>query len=332
MHATAGRAVAGLALATALLLSGCSINPAWQLTRTPADAAPILVGQVPFHPQTQYQCGPAALATVLGASGVAITPQALVPQVYLPEREGSLQLELVAATRRAGRIPYVVQASPDALIAQLREGRPVLVLQNLLTRSVPRWHYAVLVGSDPVRNRLILNSGTEKGLEVKAPKFLRTWDWAGRWAMVALRPGELPAQAEPAAYLSSVADFERVAGADAAQPAYRAALQRWPGDPRVHLALGNAAYAAGAHDRAAHHYRDGLAQAPEHPVLGNNYASVLGELGCRAEANAALEAARTASGEDGRWSAQLQETQAELAAGTANRSAVCDSFRRRPIP
>ena len=327
MHGTAGHAVAGIALATALLASGCSINPAWQLTRTSPDAAPILVGQVPFNPQTDYQCGPAALATVLGASGVAITPEALVPQVYLPEREGSLQLELVAATRRAGRIPHVVQANPDALVAQLREGRPVLVLQNLLTRSVPRWHYAVLVGSDPVRNRLILNSGTEQGLEMKAPKFLRTWDWAGRWAMVALRPGELPAQAEPAAYLSSVADFERVAGADAAHPAYEAALQRWPADPRVHLALGNTAYAAGKLEGAARHYRDGLAQAAAHPVLGNNYASVLGELGCRPEATKALDAALKASGEDGRWSTQLQQTQAELSASTAKRSAVCDAHR-----
>lgn len=319
--------MAGIALATALLASGCSINPAWQLTRTSPDAAPMLVGQVPFHPQTDYQCGPAALATVLGASGVAITPEALVPQVYLPQREGSLQLELVAATRRAGRIPYVVQASPDALIAQLREGRPVLVLQNLLTRSVPRWHYAVLVGSDPPRNRLILNSGTRKGLEVSAPKFLRTWDWAGRWAVVALRPGELPAQAEPAPYLSSVADFEKVAGAAAARPAYQAALQRWPADPRVHLALGNAAYAAGELAGAVRHYRDGLAQAPADPVLGNNHASVLGELGCRAEASAALDAARKAAGADDRWSVQLQETQAELAASTVKRSAVCESFR-----
>lgn len=327
MRGTAAHAVAGLALATALLASGCSINPTWQLTRTSPDARPMLLGQVPFHPQTDYQCGPAALATVLGASGVAVTPEALVPQVYLPQREGSLQLELVAATRRAGRIPYVLQASPDALIAQLREGRPVLVLQNLLTRSVPRWHYAVLVGSDPARNRLVLNSGIEKGLEMKAPKFLRTWDWAGRWAMVALRPSELPAQAEPAAYLSSVADFERVAGADAAHPAYQAALRHWPQDPRVHLALGNAAYAAGEMEGAARHYRDGLEQAPTHPVLGNNYASVLGELGCRAEASIALDAARRASGEDGRWSVQLQETQAELAASTATRNAVCDSFR-----
>src|SRR5690606_26559132 len=100
------RAAAGLVLAAALLC-GCSINPDWTLARGEAPAKPVLL-DVPFHPQTEYQCGPAALATVLGASGVPITPEALVPQVYLPGREGRLQLELVPATPRARLIPYLI--------------------------------------------------------------------------------------------------------------------------------------------------------------------------------------------------------------------------------
>lgn len=312
-------------LAAALTLSGCSINRAW-LTKSSSGDTPVLLAQVPFYPQTQYQCGPAALAAVLGASGVVVSPETLTPQVYLPARQGSLQLELIAATRRAGRIPYVVGASPEALLDELRAGRPVLVLQNLLIRSVPRWHYAVLVGADPGRNRVILNSGIERGLVLSAPRFLRTWNWAGRWGLLALRPGELPLHAEPAAYLAAVADFEAVAGAAAATPAYRAALQRWPDDPRAHLALGNQAYAAGELVAAARHYRTGLARAPADPVLGNNYASVLGELGCRAEARTALDVAQAAASADGRWREQLAETEAELATHGGKRDAACDSL------
>ncbi|MDQ3286847.1 MAG: PA2778 family cysteine peptidase [Pseudomonadota bacterium] len=321
------RAIAGtLLLVVALGLSGCSINPSWQLAKT-SPHEPALLLDVPFHPQTEYHCGPAALATTLGASGVAVAPEALAPQVFLPGREGSLQLELVAATRRAGRVPYLVEDHPDSLLAHLQDGRPVLVLQNLLTRSVPHWHYAVLVGSDPSRNRLVLNSGTQRGLEVSARKFLRTWDWAGRWGMVALQPGELPSHAEPAKYLAAVADFQAVAGHAAAGPAYGAALQRWPDDPRVHLALGNAAYASGDLPGAARHYRDGLTRAPADPVLGNNQASVLGELGCSQEAGAALRVAQQASPSDGRWSEALQETQDELRGLKAERSTHCDDFR-----
>jgi hypothetical protein len=322
------RAAAGMVLAAALL-SGCSINPDWTLARGEAPATPVLL-DVPFHPQTEYQCGPAALATVLGASGVAITPDALVPQVYLPGREGSLQLELVAATRRAGRIPYRVDPEPDALLDELHAGRPVLVLQNLLVRSFPRWHYAVVMGSDPVENELLLNSGTERALAVAAPKFLRTWDWAGRWGLLALRPGELPARADPIRYLAAVADFEAVAGARAATPAYEAALQRWPGEPRAYLALGNQAFAAGDKATAAAYYRDGLSHAPADVVLGNNYASVLGELGCRAEARAALDAAIAAAGDGNRWQPQLEQTRTELDHSAAPRSAACARFSGNP--
>ena len=38
--------------------------------------------QTPFFPQQSHQCGPAALATALGASGVDVTPDDLVPQTY----------------------------------------------------------------------------------------------------------------------------------------------------------------------------------------------------------------------------------------------------------
>lgn len=317
--------VAGTTLAAALALSACSINPAWKLAKNPPAADALLLSQVPFFPQTDYQCGPAALATVLWASGTGTTPGQLTPQIYLPGREGSLQVELIAATRRAGRVPYVLERDPEGLIEELRGGRPVLVLQNLLTRSVPRWHYAVLVGSDPARNRVILNSGPRRGLEMPAPRFLRTWDWGGRWAMLALRPGELPIRAETVAYLAAVADFEQVAGTLAAGPAYEAALRRWPQDPRVHLALGNAAYAAGEASDSLRHYREGLEFAPADPVLGNNYASVLGELGCRDEARAALQSARSGLSTAGdNWSGRLQETEAELAASAAPRDPACD--------
>ena len=43
-----------------------------------------------------------ALATVLGAAGIGRTPEQLAPQVYLPQRQGSLQVELLGASRRAG--------------------------------------------------------------------------------------------------------------------------------------------------------------------------------------------------------------------------------------
>ena len=315
--------LAGIVLACA----GCatvdslkSINPPLRVADMVPGSGIDLSPRVPFHPQTEYQCGPAALATVLGASGVKIAPDDLVSQVYLPGRKGSLQVELLAATRRAGRIPYVLPEQPEAVFSELQAGRPVLVLQNLLIRTMPKWHYAVVVGTDAARNQVRLNSGEKRAMDMPAPKFMRTWDWGGRWAMVALKPGEMPERAEPVSYLTAAADFEKVAGAEAARPAYLAAQKRWPQESRVSLALGNQAYAKGDKRSAAKHFREGLLRAPGDPVLSNNYASAMGELGCRAQA---LQALDRANGAASQWREQLDRTRAEVAAAKAGASADC---------
>jgi hypothetical protein len=151
--------------------------------------APLELVATPFHPQEALDCGPAALATVLGAAGVEARPDTLAREVFTPGLGGSLQLELVAAARARGFVPYVIAPELDALFAELLAGRPVLVLQNLRLRSWPAWHYAVVIGADPAAERVILRSGAERRLVEPGAKFLRSWDRADRWGLVLLAPG-----------------------------------------------------------------------------------------------------------------------------------------------
>ena len=87
--------------------------------------------ETPFHTRVSDQCGPSALATVLQASGITVAPEALKSRVYIPDREGSLPIEMLAATRGYKRIPYLINPDITALLGELQAGRPVLVLQNL---------------------------------------------------------------------------------------------------------------------------------------------------------------------------------------------------------
>ena len=85
----------------------------------------------PFFPQEEYQCGPAALATALVSAGAQTTPEALVPQVYVPERKGSFQVEMLAAARRHGMVSYALAPKFEDLLREIAAGTPVIVLQNL---------------------------------------------------------------------------------------------------------------------------------------------------------------------------------------------------------
>lgn len=306
------------------VLGACSINPRIELAAL--EVEPVQLQGVPFHPQTEFQCGPASLAGVLGASGVDADPDRLAPQVYLPGREGSLQVELLGATRRAGRIPYVIDREPDAIAAELAAGRPVLVMQNLRTPRFPLWHYAVVTGVDPEGNHFVLNSALDEAIEVRAPTFLRTWDWARRWAFVVLSPGELPASADALRYAEAVADFERVAGGEASEVAWRAALLRWPTDHRPRLALGNLAYADGRKAEAATLYTEGLRARPGDPVLSNNLATVLGELGCPDAARGVIEPTLAELPVDSPWRDSLEATAAGLPAASSAPSVDCEGY------
>jgi hypothetical protein len=307
-------------------LVACSINPPLQLSPLVTRDRYVLT-KVPFFAQTEYQCGPAALAGLLGASGVATTTAALSPQVYLPGKKGTLQLELVAAVRRAGRIPYQLDPTPDALLAQLEAGSPVLVFQNVRTRDFPVWHYAVLVGFDVSANRLYLNSGQEEGLSMAAPAFLRTWDWAGRWALVALQPGQMPAGVERSRYFDAVVDFEAVSGVQPAVPAWAIAAKRWPEQPLPYLALGNAALDRGDRTAAVGYYREGWIKSPQDAALNNNLATVLGELGCPRSAEDLLRPVSVALPSGSPWRNVMQETLSELALLPGDDRKKCAIFK-----
>ena len=265
-------------LAAALLLGGCAT------TQPPLRSAPVEAAGVPFFPQTEYQCGPAALATVLMHSGAAVRPEDIAGDVFIPDLEGSLQIELIAAARRHGRLPFVIPAATDALLAELEAGRPVLVLQNLAFERFPRWHYAVVVGYDPVRDRFVLRSGRKERKEERTRNFLRSWSLSKNWGLAVIRPGELPASATAAAWARTVAGSEPLLDAALVVQAYDAALARWPEDPLLLFASANFRYGAGRVREARDQYRRVLAVQPDHAAARNNLASLLLEQGCVDEA------------------------------------------------
>ena len=278
MGSSLASTTARLLIACALLVGGCATHR----PEIPATGGPTRVelADTPFFPQTRYQCGPAALATVLAAQGRDADPDALVAEVYLPARQGSLQAEIVAAARARGLLAVPVAPSLDALTAELAAGHPVLVLQNLGLDWLPRWHYAVAIGYDLAAQQLILRSGTAPRRLTRVDVFDRTWARAGRWGIVVVPPGEVPVSATPAAYLEAVSAMEALGHPQAAQAGYQAASRRWPDHAVAWLGLGNAEYALAHYDAAEAAYRRALAAAPAEFPAWNNLAYALAARSC----------------------------------------------------
>ncbi len=304
------RGLAGVFFLCALL-NGCANffpQTAELRDRWPADLPEqIELSQVPFFPQTEYQCGPAALATTLAHLAVPVTADDLVEQLYIPVRKGSVQVEMLAAPRRHGIVSYTLAPRMSDVLREIAAGNPVIVLQNYSTWPILKfWHYAVAIGFDKVDGTLQLRSGEEERLSIPFGIFEYTWKDGGNWAMVAVPPDRIPVTAERERFFDSIIAVERAGQSAAAAVAYERFLERWPDDLGASIGLANASYALGHLAKVEAVLRRALEKHPDSTIVINNLAHTLSEAGRSEEALEVIERA----GKDGAHAKAVAETRA----------------------
>lgn len=271
------------------VLGGCATQSAQLQLQRPSDLpARVELADTPFFPDDKRFCGPAALATSLTAAGLSVQPESLSGDVFLPGREGSLQIEMLAGARRHGAVATIIPDTLEDLMREVAVGHPVVVLLNLGLSWIPSWHYAVVVGYDLDAGDMLLRSGATKRQEISFRTFEHTWNRSQRWAFVTLPPGQLPATATEDEATRALVAFERNAPASASALAYRKGLERWPGNVTLAMGLGNALHASGDNVGAEAVFRR-VAETRGLAAAYNNQARVLLELGRRAEARRAAE-------------------------------------------
>ncbi|HUR89028.1 MAG TPA: PA2778 family cysteine peptidase [Ramlibacter sp.] len=243
---------------------------------------------VPFFPQTDYQCGPAALATALAYSGAKVTPDPLVKQVFLPARKGSLQLEMLAAPRNYARVSYELAPRYADVLREVAAGNPVVVLQDV-GDIFTQWHYAVVNGFDYPSGTIYLRSGTDKRQEMPFTYFERTWIASRYWAMVVMPPDRIPVTANENGWVNAVIAMARVSGEAAALKGYTAALKRWPDNLPATIGLANLYHERGDYAHAVTILRAAQQRHPDSAILTNNLAQSLSDGGRHTEALATLD-------------------------------------------
>lgn len=147
---------------------------------------------VPFFRSEAYQGGPVALASMLYQQGIVITPGLLDEPLHLPGAEADLERNIQVLARKYGMLVYPLDAELPQLLRQVTAGYPVMVR---LTEGSAFWaqpRYAVLVGYDQRKRTVLLRSGMDRRLMMDFSAFESAWQSAGHWAVLILRPGQLP--------------------------------------------------------------------------------------------------------------------------------------------
>lgn len=274
---------------TAFLI-GCGHSPTIELHNY--SMAGIELTDAPFFPQRRNQCGAASLATVLAHRGIATSAVELEPFVYLPEREGSLNLEIVSQVRRHDLLAIPINTL-DGLLKEVADGTPVLVMQNLGLSWLPQWHFSVVIGFLPDSQQLILRSGDNPRRFVHITTFMATWERSGFWGVAAFRPDQIPQSVTSDVYIQAAIAMEQVGKIKVAKQAYLTAFNHWPSTETylAQLGLANIAYAQNQKMEAKRWLTMAIQEHHDKVAVWNNLAFLMVDFACYRQAQQLMECA-----------------------------------------
>lgn len=274
-------------LAAAVLLAACAPTVTLRVQDFGSGDERIELSKTAFFPSTERASAAAALATLLYTDGLdTVGPTQVAPLLGKKTAVPALRDDLLAVARRYQRLPFVLPPTLDAVLAEVRSGKPVLVFQKL-----DGGRYSVVVGVDPLGNRMILRSGSEGRVYQPVDEFISRWKGGEHWAMVLGDGSKVPASATLDAWVATGEAATAAGDPMLAEKGAHSAIARWPDAVVPWVALGNARYAMKHWQGAQDAYVEALKRKPENPVVRNNLALVLLERRCIALAEEQLQRA-----------------------------------------
>ena len=274
-----------------VVLTACTSIPVSEYRYAHLDPE-FTIPNIPFFPQIEDQCGPSSLATILVTQGIDITPQALKGKIYIPGKEGTVTTEIIARSRQFGLLTYVLEPELGDILTEVNASHPVLVMQNLGLDWLPRWHFSVVMGYDLNKQTIILRSGYDYRHEIGLGLFMKTWQRANSWAIVATSPDKLPATAAPIKTVKAAVELEQVGQIQSASTTYKTVLKRWSNNSTALFGAGNTSYALADYSDAEYYFLQYVAQEPFAAEGWNNLAYSLIELNCTDQAKKAVNCAK----------------------------------------
>ncbi len=237
-------------------------------------ALPACGGEVPFIRQQPNYCGPAALAMVAHYYGQPVSQEEIAAAVYWPSARGTVTAELAAHAGKLGLWARTYRGSWADLRAKTSAGVPLICLGKFGGND----HYVVVLGVDHWRETVRVHSDTRANWELSREAFLRYWDRANRWTLLACPPDRVTWRLSAEEHNDLGVFLEKAGQLTAAAGHYLLATELAPTNSFFYLNLGNVFLKQRLIREAAGAYARAVRAAPDNADALNNLAHAYLEL------------------------------------------------------
>ena len=172
-------AVVILAVIWLFVGSACTTKKDITFTRPSED---VEVEGVPFFPQLEYQCGPAAIAGVLNFFGDRVKPDEVADAIYRGNIRGTVSIDMVLFARQRGFSSSWYEGNLEDIIMRLDRGHPLIVMVDLGFSPLSTHHYMVVIGYNS--SGIIANSGTTSRKHIAWDRFFSQWGKTHNWTLL----------------------------------------------------------------------------------------------------------------------------------------------------
>lgn len=164
-------------------MSGCTtVNPVPD-EQIKGDAH--IIRNVPFHPQEDFQCGPASLAAVLNYWGISVTPEQVAKDIYSSSAKGTLNIDMLLYAQSRGLAASQYPGGLDDLREKINSEEPLIVLVDYGFSIIQANHFMVIIGYND--RGVIANSGRNEMRFIPVEDFLKSWEKTKFWTLLITR-------------------------------------------------------------------------------------------------------------------------------------------------
>ena len=162
------------------LANGCSRGTRELSITRPAHT--VIIEDVPFFPQVDYQCGPASLAGVLSYYGEIVSPDEIAESIYRQNIRGTVSLDMVLYARQRGFASKWYKGSTDEILRAVDSSNPIIVMIDLGFSVARAYHYMVITGYS--FTGVIANTGTTPQKLISWERLMSQWEKTQNWTLL----------------------------------------------------------------------------------------------------------------------------------------------------